>query len=391
MALTHEAADRDALDETLRRIDAVAAEFARARPERMRRQHLDPADFARLREAGFLDAALPPEFGGLWRGPRASVRPVCTMLRSIARGDPSVALVAAMHPAMMLFWLAFDEVPEPHAAAWRAQRAFVFETARAGHWWGTITSEPGSGGDILKTQARAEKSGGDGHYRLSGDKHFGSGSGVTSFMVTTAVPAGERMPDLFFMDLHETPWDGSRGVRLVAEWDGYGMAATQSHAFRFETCPATRLAWPGNIQRFLPTSGPFGLCAFASVVVGVVDSAIAEARGRLAPKQKEMRAFEQTEWVRARTEAWLVEQALEGMLRAVEEAPAPLAAASRGKMAIAELAETLLLRLGRVIGGGSFSRRSPFGQWSQDVRALGFLRPPWALAFDTLFALSFEQ
>jgi hypothetical protein len=41
-----------------------------------------------------------------------------------------------------------------------------------------------------------------------------------------------------------------------------------------------------------------------------------------------------------------------------------------------------------VVGGGAYSRHSPFGFWLEDVRALGYLRPPWGLAFDRLFAAS---
>jgi hypothetical protein len=37
------------------------------------------------------------------------------------------------------------------------------------------------------------------------------------------------------------------------------------------------------------------------------------------------------------------------------------------------------------MGGGTFARHSPFGFWFEDVRALGFLRPPWGLAFDALY------
>ena len=44
-----------------------------------------------------------------------------------------------------------------------------------------------------------------------------------------------------------------------------------------------------------------------------------------------------------------------------------------------------MLRICKVMGGGSYSRRSPFGYWLQDVRALGFLRPPRALDFDQIF------
>ena len=50
-----------------------------------------------------------------------------------------------------------------------------------------------------------------------------------------------------------------------------------------------------------------------------------------------------------------------------------------------------MLRLGRVLGGGTFSQRSPFSHWLEDVRALGFLRPPWGLANDQLFLTSLDD
>jgi alkylation response protein AidB-like acyl-CoA dehydrogenase len=58
----------------------------------------------------------------------------------------------------------------------------------------------------------------------------------------------------------------------------------------------------------------------------------------------------------------------------------------QAKTAIAELAESVLRRICRVIGGGTFSRSSPFGYWFEDVRAFGFLRAPWALSYDRPFA-----
>jgi hypothetical protein len=53
--------------------------------------------------------------------------------------------------------------------------------------------------------------------------------------------------------------------------------------------------------------------------------------------------------------------------------------------AVAALAESVLSRLCRVLGGGAYTHQSPFAYWYEDVRALSFLRPPWALAFDTLW------
>ena len=75
------------------------------------------------------------------------------------------------------------------------------------------------------------------------------------------------------------------------------------------------------------------------------------------------------------------------MLRAVEEDRDGRLRAEQAKTVITELAESVLRRVCRVIGGGTFSRSSPFGHWLEDVRALGFfLRPPWGLSYDQLFA-----
>ena len=79
------------------------------------------------------------------------------------------------------------------------------------------------------------------------------------------------------------------------------------------------------------------------------------------------------------------------MLRAVERDENPIPAAARGKAVIAELAERALLRISKVVGGASYSKTNPFGQWAQDVRALGFLRPPWPLAYDNLFDMSWTD
>ncbi|MBI4714801.1 MAG: hypothetical protein HY760_02485 [Nitrospirae bacterium] len=84
----------------------------------------------------------------------------------------------------------------------------------------------------------------------------------------------------------------------------------------------------------------------------------------------------------------MIQQAYDGMLRAVEEGKEGRRRAAQAKTAIAELAESATGRICRVVGGGTFSRSSPFGYWHEDVRALGFLRPPWGLVYDNLFEWS---
>ena len=373
-------------DNILKHVEALSAEWSEQRKERQCRRELDPADFDRLTEAGFPLTGVPAEQGGIWQGASRSVRPVCGLLRVLARADSSVALVSAMHPTVLAFWLATPKVPEAYQPAWDEQRRHIFSTVRDGAWWGTLTSEPGSGGDLTQTRAVARPSAKPptSEYQLIGDKAFGSGSGVTSYMMTVAIPEGEELPDLFYLGVRNAAWDGSSGVRLSAAWDGQGMAATQSHAFRFDGYPLTRAAWPANLPTLAAAVQPYIRCCFTSVFVGITETAIATARKELA-KRRTVRPFEQVEFARAELDGWLLVQAYEGMLRAIEDGSTNTARTTvLGKVAVAELAESALTRLCRIIGGGTFTRSSPFGNWAQDVRALGFLRAPWGLAFDAL-------
>lgn len=106
----------------------------------------------------------------MWEDVQHSTRSVCDILRTLAHGDSSVALVCAMRPAVLSFWLASPKAAAPFQPAWDTQRRHLFETAREGAWWGTITSEPGSGGDLAKTAAVARPAATDGHYLLTGQK-----------------------------------------------------------------------------------------------------------------------------------------------------------------------------------------------------------------------------
>ncbi|HEX6417187.1 MAG TPA: acyl-CoA dehydrogenase family protein [Acidimicrobiales bacterium] len=370
-------------------VAALAERFAADRRARQQRDRLDPADLEALAAAGLLRTGLPADRGGLWHDLAGSTRGICEIYRVLARGDSSLALTTSMHPAVLAFWLATPEVDGRHAEAWRRQRDTVFATVEGGAWWGTITSEPGSGGDVSRTRTAARRDGREGQspeegWRLTGQKHFGSGTGVTSYMLTTAVADGEDEPDWFYVPLAGSRLDGSDGIALVAPWDGHGMVATQSHALAFDGAEAVRFAWPGHLGDLIDSAAPFFGTLFTAVVLGIVEEAIDTARSQLAPRAAEMRAFEQVEWTQAELEAWTMAQVYEGALRAIESGRPAAGATVRAKVAGAQLAESCLGRVCKVLGGGTFSRRSPFGHWFEDVRALGFLRPPWGLAFDGL-------
>ena len=373
-------------------VRTIAEDWRADRKERQGRRHLDQADFDRLRDAGLLRLVAPVDSGGLLDSVEASVRPLCEAYRQLAAGDPSVALVSSMHPAVVAFWLASPDAAQP---AWEEQRRAVFASATAGEQWGTITSEPGSGGDIAKTKATATPADVEPFlpgrtYAVTGDKHFGSGCGVTDRMMTTAVPDDEQDPTIFVLDVRGRPWDGTVGLKLIAEWDGMGMAATQSHAMRLEGAPATRLAWERPLDEVTRAANPLISSLFTAAVLGILDEAVAVAREQVRARAEGLRAYERVEWARAEQDHWVAVQAYEGALRAVEGGRPDVALhdALRAKQAVADLAEGILLRLTRVLGGGTFSQRSPFAHWFEDVRALGFLRPPWGLAYDNLFLTS---
>lgn len=372
-------------------VGAVADDFRAEALTRGARTHLKQADFDRLRAAGFQMLAVPARHGGLWQDVRSSTRACADIVSLLATGDPAVALVATMHPVVLAYWFLVERPAESAATAWANQCEEVFTSVRDGAWWATANSEPGSGGDMATTRATAQATV-EGGYRISGNKHFASGAGIADFMITAARPQAEDVVATFFVDMRDRVWDGSSGLTMTRAWDGRGMRATQSHAFRFDDYPAQRMVdaaggLAATARAVSARQVQFSACLFTAVTVGVVREAMRWARARIAGI--DLRPYAQTEWVRVENAAWLLEQAHAGMLAAVErgDVDAPVACL-RGKVVIAELAEELLLRAQRALGGSSYSLSSPLGQWAEDVRALGFLRPPWALAFDQLIAAS---
>jgi hypothetical protein len=162
------------------------------------------------------------------------------------------------------------------------------------------------------------------------------------------------------------------------------MIGTQSHAFVFDELPAVRLARPIDGRGVGQADFGFLECCRSAVIVGIVEVAVDTARRQLAARGDRLNAYERVEWARAEVEAWLVEAAFQAMLRSVEVGGDAFQPVLVGKTAVADLAESALGRICRAIGGGSYDRASPFGHWFEDVRALGFLRPPWGPAYASL-------
>ena len=375
-------------------VPRLAEEWAAQRADRQQRTKGAPADFEQLRKIGIPMMSVPTEFGGTWETQAQSVRPICTMLRALAQGDPSITLASAMHQLVLSSWRV-PAVPEPHTEIWAKQRREVFQTVLDGGWWGTIISEPGTGGDTSKSRAQCiPEAPSSLIYRMSGQKHFGSGSGLTSFMTTRAIAEGDTSPDLFYIETRNHPWDGSTGMKLTGEWLGHGMKATNSHAFFFDNFPATRIACPSSVIEKLAGSVGISNLVFTSVIVGVVDAAMNYTRERLGEVRSQgstLRAFQQVEWTLADEESWVIDQIWESAVTALEVDNQDRRGNLLAKQSVARLAESVLTRLCKLMGGTSYTLYSPLGSWFEDVRALGYLRPPWTLAFDQMYDLTWQE
>ena len=85
----------------LEQIPPLAKSWAAERADRQERTSAAQADFDQLRRLGVPLMAVPVEFGGTWESLAQSARPICTMLRILAQGDPSITLASAMHQGVL--------------------------------------------------------------------------------------------------------------------------------------------------------------------------------------------------------------------------------------------------------------------------------------------------
>jgi alkylation response protein AidB-like acyl-CoA dehydrogenase len=183
-------------------------------------------------------------------------------------------------------------------------------------------------------------------------------------------------------------------MRLAAKWRGHGMMSTNSHAFEFKDFPATRVAWPGHQSEIMEASSGLGGMSWCSVIAGIVDAAMDYTRQRLRETRSQgsnLRAFQQVEWTMAEQEAFLIDRAWEGTLQMMDRGVIDRRIVLMTKESIARLSESALSRLCKLTGGSAYTWYCPLGGWLQDVQALGFLRPPWALAFDNLYNMGWRE
>lgn len=222
-------------------------------------------DLADLREAGYLTALVPQEFGGLG----LSVEEMTLEQMRLAGASPATALAVNMHQ----IWLGVARFV--HGGG-DASVDFVFEEAMAGEVFAFGVSEPAN--DLVLfgsvTDAIPQEGGG---VAFSGTKIF-----------TTLGPAWTRLgtfgADRTDPDDVRNIWAfldrDAAGVIPVEDWDTLGMRATQSWSTKLDGAVAP----PERVVRRIPpgpTQDPFVLGIFlnfeillAAVYTGIARRAL---------------------------------------------------------------------------------------------------------------------
>jgi alkylation response protein AidB-like acyl-CoA dehydrogenase len=197
----------------------LAPRFA-ARAEQHDREASFPFEnFKDLSEAGLLALTVPAALGGGGAGARDAAR----ILGSIAKADPSTALVLSMHYIQHLVMARSQRWPV------RLARKLAKETVEGVALINALRVEPNLGsparGGLPATIARRTETG----WRLTGRKIYSTGAPILKwYAVWAKTDEPEIRVGLFLVPA------GLPGTRIEETWDHLGLRASGSHDVIFE-------------------------------------------------------------------------------------------------------------------------------------------------------------
>lgn len=170
-------------------------------------------DFDELRATGFLDIAVPGEYGGHGMG----LDQVSRAIGRIAYVAPATALAVNMH----VYWTG---VAADLLRAGDESGRFILEEAAAGKVFAALHGEAGNDIPLLLSSSSAERV--DGGWKVNGHKIFGSLSPVWDLAgfhaMDTSDPEDPKV-------VHGFLRRDTEGLEIIDTWDTLGMRATQSH------------------------------------------------------------------------------------------------------------------------------------------------------------------
>jgi alkylation response protein AidB-like acyl-CoA dehydrogenase len=318
-----------------------------------------------LRRAGLLRLNVPTTFGGLGAGLSESVE----VLRELAQGSPSTALMLAMHNSTLANYLLDpDLVPRSERDYFRAQREWAWEAAAQGKIFGVANSEQGVGGNVRasKTSVNAEET------AVSGLKSFASMGLEADYFMAAAL--NDRGAVEFYLVENDR-----KSVTVAKEWDATGMRSSDSVTLRFENTPVIGpLGYRGLLDGV--NNRHWSTLSFTAIFIGTAESLLAEAiRSAATMLQKT-----------AAVELHLTLQAARAMLRhCVSCAKSPdsdyLRLVRDCKLFATSSLADKAAALYSAQGGGAYRFSSPISRKFRDLLAGPVLRPPVGVSFDDVW------
>jgi alkylation response protein AidB-like acyl-CoA dehydrogenase len=343
---------------------------------------------AELAHSGYLGLTVPEALGGEGAG----VAEMVLGNLALARGDASLALVVAMHVALVGRVRDAGVWPATHFE--RVAREVAATRDERGALINSIASEPEMGspsrGGLPATTAVRSTEG----FVLNGRKTFSSGSTVLRWgVVSAAVHADAAEPYLgsFLVPL------ASPGVRIEPSWDTLGMRATASHTVVLSDVEVGLDAEVPRVTAMrdaLPHERAWSL-SIAAVYLGVAEAArdfavqFARERRPTALGGKSIASVPSIRDRVGRIDLLLFEARgmLVSLARAWDARPSASqeAALAAAKVVATNNAVAVCEQAMRVVGGSSMDRSAVLERHYRDVRG-GLHHPPQDDAAVALFA-----
>ncbi|HWT21935.1 MAG TPA: acyl-CoA dehydrogenase family protein [Solirubrobacteraceae bacterium] len=221
-------------------------------------------DFEELRASGYLDVAIPQEFGG----PGLSLAEVMRLQRRLAYHAPATAVAINMH----LYWVG---VAADLYRAGDTSCAWILEAAADGHVFAAGHGEAGNDVPLSLSTTKAERV--EGGWTFTGHKIFGSLSPVWTYFGLHGMDTSDPERPVV---VHGFLSRDAGGYEIRETWDVLGMRATTSHDTVLERAfvPDERIAvvsaaGAAGAGLFHLAINAWALIGFANVYQGIAQRA----------------------------------------------------------------------------------------------------------------------
>lgn len=230
----------------------MLARFDERAPRYDRENRFFTEDWTELQASGFLDLALPAEYGGSGLG----LTEYSKLARQLGYVAPATALAVNMH----VYWtgVAADLVRGGDESC-----RFLLEKASGGAVLAALHGEAGNDLPLLLSSSSAERV--EGGWQISGHKIFGSLSPVWTYAGFHAMDTSNpEAPQI----VHGFVRKDANGLKVVDTWDTLGMRATQSQDTLLDSVfvpdEDVALVCPAGFAG----AGPFQVAIFAWALLG---------------------------------------------------------------------------------------------------------------------------